>query len=48
MQTVTIISVGKLKDAFFEMASDEYLKRLKAYAKVNVVEIKAGVLSDNA
>ena len=47
MQTVTIISVGKLKDAFFEMASDEYLKRLKAYAKVNVVEIKAGVLSYN-
>ena len=47
MQTVTIISVGKLKDAFFEMASDEYLKRLKAYAKVNIVEIKAGVLPDN-
>ena len=47
MQTVTIISVGKLKDAFFEMASDEYLKRLKAYAKVNIIEIKAGVLPDN-
>ena len=47
MQTVTIISVGKLKDAFFEMASDEYLKRLKAFAKVNVVEIKAGVLPEN-
>ena len=47
MQTVTIISVGKLKDAFFEMASDEYLKRLKAFAKVNVIEIKAGVLPEN-
>ena len=46
MQSVTIISVGKLKDAFFEMASDEYLKRLKAFAKVNIIEIKAGVLSD--
>ncbi|MBQ6897353.1 MAG: 23S rRNA (pseudouridine(1915)-N(3))-methyltransferase RlmH [Clostridia bacterium] len=46
MQTVTIISVGKLKDAFFEMASDEYLKRLKAFAKVNVIEIKAGVLPE--
>lgn len=47
MQTVTIISVGKLKDAFFEMASEEYLKRLKVFAKVNVIEIKAGVLPEN-
>lgn len=47
MQTITIISVGKLKDAFFEMASDEYLKRLKVYAKVNIIEIKAGQLSEN-
>ncbi len=47
MQTVTIISVGKLKDAFFEMASDEYLKRLKAFARVNIIEIKAGTLSEN-
>lgn len=47
MQTVTIISVGKLKDAFFEMASDEYLKRLKAFARVNIIEIKAGILSEN-
>ena len=47
MQSVTIISVGKLKDAFFNEASDEYLKRLKAFAKMNVVEIKAGVLPEN-
>lgn len=47
MLTVTIISVGKLKDAFFEMASDEYLKRLKAFAKVNIIEIKAGVLRED-
>lgn len=47
MLSVTIISVGKLKDAFFEMASDEYLKRLKSYAKMNIIEIKAGVLPEN-
>ena len=46
MQSITVISVGKLKDAFFEMASEEYLKRLNAFAKVNVIEIKAGALSD--
>ncbi|MBE6715931.1 MAG: 23S rRNA (pseudouridine(1915)-N(3))-methyltransferase RlmH [Ruminococcaceae bacterium] len=47
MQSVTLICVGKLKDAFFEMASDEYMKRLKSYAKVNIIEIKAGVLPEN-
>lgn len=41
MFTVTVIAVGRLKDRFFEDASGEYLKRLGAYAKVNIVEIKA-------
>ena len=45
MLSVTIICVGRLKDKFFEEASDEYMKRLKAYAKVNIVEIKAVELS---
>lgn len=45
MISVTLICVGRLKDRFFEEASDEYLKRLKAYAKVNIVEIKAQELS---
>lgn len=41
MFTVTVIAVGRLKDKFFEDASKEYLKRLGAYAKVNILEIKA-------
>lgn len=41
MLTITIICIGRLKDAFFEAASKEYLKRLGAYAKVNTVELKA-------
>ena len=41
MLTITIICIGRLKDAFFEAASKEYLKRLGAYAKVNIVELKA-------
>lgn len=45
MLSVTVLCVGRLKDRFFEEASAEYLKRLKAYAKVNVVEIKAIELS---
>lgn len=46
MQSVTIICVGKLKDAFFDDASAEYLKRLKAYAKVSVVEIRQSSASE--
>ena len=41
MLNITIICIGRLKDAFFEAASKEYLKRLGAYAKVNAVELKA-------
>ena len=44
MLNITVIAVGKLKDRFFEEASEEYLKRLSSYARVNVVEIKAAAL----
>lgn len=47
MQAVTIIAVGKLKDDFFKAAGDEYLKRLKSYAKVQIIEIPQTVLPDN-
>ena len=41
MLSVTVLAVGRLKDRFFEEASAEYLKRLSAYAKVNITEIRA-------
>ena len=44
MLTITILCVGRLKDAFFEDAAKEYGKRLTAYAKVNTVELKAADL----
>lgn len=47
MLSVTLLCVGRLKDRFFEDASDEYLKRLKAYAKVTVCEVKAQELSQD-
>lgn len=46
MLSVSIICIGKLKDAFFEMASDEYIKRLSAFTKVNITEIKAAPLPE--
>ena len=36
---ITVIAVGKLKERFWTDACAEYLKRLKAYAKVTVKEV---------
>ncbi|MEI7814118.1 MAG: 23S rRNA (pseudouridine(1915)-N(3))-methyltransferase RlmH [Coriobacteriia bacterium] len=36
---LTIIAVGRLKERFWREAADEYLKRLKPYAQVSVVEV---------
>ena len=47
MLTITIIAVGRLKDKFYEDAAAEYLKRLGAYAKVNIVEIRAADLPED-
>lgn len=46
MLPVTIITIGRLKDRFFEDASSEYLKYLKQYAKTEIVEIAAASLPD--
>lgn len=36
---ISIITVGKLKEKYLKMGIDEYLKRLNAYAKVEVIEV---------
>jgi len=38
---VTIVAFGKIKEAHYAAAVAEYLKRLKPYAKVEVIELKA-------
>ena len=47
MLSVTVLAVGRLKDKFYEDAAAEYLKRLGAYARVNVVEIRAADLPED-
>lgn len=39
MLKIDIIAVGKLKEAFWRDACSEYLKRLGAYATVQVIEV---------
>ena len=39
MMKISVIAVGKLKEKFWQEACAEYLKRLKGYAKVHMVEV---------
>ena len=39
MKKINIVAVGSLKENFFKQAQDEYLKRLKKYCEINVVEL---------
>lgn len=36
---ISIVTVGKLKEKYLKQGIDEYLKRLSAYAKVEVMEV---------
>lgn len=46
MLDVTLICVGRLKDSFYDDASKEYLKRLKAYCNFDIAEIPAAALPE--
>lgn len=37
---IEIIAVGKLKEKYLKQGMEEYLKRLKRYATVSVIEVK--------
>ncbi|HEU5138758.1 MAG TPA: 23S rRNA (pseudouridine(1915)-N(3))-methyltransferase RlmH, partial [Bacillales bacterium] len=36
---ITIAAVGKLKEKYLKQGIEEYIKRLRPYAKVGVVEV---------
>ncbi|MCL2680359.1 MAG: 23S rRNA (pseudouridine(1915)-N(3))-methyltransferase RlmH [Coriobacteriia bacterium] len=36
---ITIIAIGKLKESYWKAALDEYLRRLKPWAKVSIIEL---------
>ena len=37
---VTVVVIGRLKEKYYQSAEAEYLKRLRPYARVSVVEVK--------
>lgn len=45
---IKIIAVGKLKEKYLKDAVNEYMKRLGAYAKVDIIEIADEKEPDNA
>lgn len=47
MINVTVICVGKLKESYLRDGCAEYIKRLSAFSKVNVVEVAEERASDN-
>lgn len=44
---INIICVGNLKEKFFRDASDEYLKRIQRFMKINVIELKEEKLRED-
>ena len=36
---VTVIGVGRLKEKYWQLAIDEYSKRLGKYIKLNIIEV---------
>ena len=47
MRSVTLLTVGKLKETFYRQACDEYVKRLGAFCKLNVIELPEERLPQN-
>ena len=47
MINLTLIALGRLKEAYLRDAVDEYKKRLSAFCKINIIELTPEKLSDN-
>jgi len=41
MLNITLITIGKIKDAYLNGAALEYIKRIKPYGRLIITELKA-------
>ena len=44
---IRIIAIGKIKEAYLKMGIEEYLKRIKPYSQIEIVEVNDEPLKDN-
>jgi len=47
MFNLTLLAVGKMKEPHWRAGAEEYLKRLRPYAKVEVFEVKAEAFGES-
>lgn len=47
MQSVTVLTVGKIKEDYLTMAIEEYSKRLGRYCKLKMISVKDEATPDN-
>ena len=45
MININVVCVGNLKEDYWQQAVKEYQKRISAFAKINVVEVKESVMA---
>ena len=45
---ITLITVGKIKERFFEAAIEEYSKRLSRYCKLEIIQVSDEKTPDGA
>lgn len=46
MLDITLITIGKIKNKNLSAISDEYLKRIKPFARLELLELKASAFND--
>lgn len=48
MFRITIVAIGSLKESYWRDAAQEYIKRLKPYAKITIKELKEESFKDES
>lgn len=47
MFNITILAVGKVKEAYYRQGVDEYLKRMKPYSRITIEELPITSFNEN-